>query len=876
MVRAGLKTMIRQAPGRVDDHPAGGARTSSSATSARYSRKIREWILTPRLEKALTKDQILGLYVNQIYFGHNRYGVEEAALFYFGKHAKDLERTARRRCSPAPCRARTASTRSRTWCGRRSGSATCSTRWRRTASSTEKLVARELEAARCRSRPGRRRRWAPTTPRRSAGCSSPATARRRCWHRRLRVRDRDGPEAPDVRRRRRCATGSRLLDHRMGYARPGRHARREAVRAARAADRQAHRRGGQAQAATRRSSPTSPGSPSSPKRRAPTPPRARGAEERPAEQAEDEAAALGGRGRWPDGLAQAARGGHPPRRVRHRGRRRQALGHGGPGRAAPRALVLHARLGPPARRRQVDRAAEEALRGGEAGRAGAGEESPGSPPRPRRSRPRSTRCPRCRAALIVDRPRDPARARDGRRLRLPPLGVQPRHPGASGSRARRSSRSSTPRRSTASSYTPLSMVNDAPEADPRSRRPARSGSRRTTSGRLRGADDPARGAHQVEEHRLGAADRGAHPAGGDRLRAPRRHPLGDARQPHPRARHRRGLDARDRQRLRHARTRSGGSPSRSSSSRCTDADGTVLEEHQAAFEETLPPAVAYLATSLMRSVVEEGTATAVKELNRPAAGKTGTASASTATPGSAATPRTSSPPRGSASTTTRASAAARPAAGPRCRSGSASCSAAQEGRPVRDFEVPPGVTMVRIDPVTGLLAGSSVPGRMEPFLDGTAADRRGAASRPGAPERLLHRDGRKARLVSAPRAGARRPLSLVRGARRDDARLDRGRRSARGRARGALRAARREARPRAGPDRGLGRRPGRRAPPRGADARRSRASPSAAPRPRRSTPPTRSRRSGSRGRPGRARSRGSRSRSRAACSTRAETCSAPG
>ncbi|MFT3706483.1 MAG: PBP1A family penicillin-binding protein [Archangium sp.] len=54
------------------------------------SRKIREWILTPRMEEALTKDEILNLYVNTIYFGHNRYGVEEAALFYFGKHAKDL------------------------------------------------------------------------------------------------------------------------------------------------------------------------------------------------------------------------------------------------------------------------------------------------------------------------------------------------------------------------------------------------------------------------------------------------------------------------------------------------------------------------------------------------------------------------------------------------------------------------------------------------------------------------------------------------------------------------------------------------------------------------------------------------------------------
>ncbi|MGV3625340.1 MAG: penicillin-binding protein 1A [Archangium sp.] len=54
------------------------------------SRKVREWILTPRMEAALSKDEILNLYVNTIYFGHNRYGVEEAALFYFGKHAKDL------------------------------------------------------------------------------------------------------------------------------------------------------------------------------------------------------------------------------------------------------------------------------------------------------------------------------------------------------------------------------------------------------------------------------------------------------------------------------------------------------------------------------------------------------------------------------------------------------------------------------------------------------------------------------------------------------------------------------------------------------------------------------------------------------------------
>ena len=54
------------------------------------SRKIREWILTPRMERALGKDQVLNLYVNTIYFGHSRYGIEEAALFYFGKHASQL------------------------------------------------------------------------------------------------------------------------------------------------------------------------------------------------------------------------------------------------------------------------------------------------------------------------------------------------------------------------------------------------------------------------------------------------------------------------------------------------------------------------------------------------------------------------------------------------------------------------------------------------------------------------------------------------------------------------------------------------------------------------------------------------------------------
>ncbi|HUH04983.1 MAG TPA: biosynthetic peptidoglycan transglycosylase, partial [Kofleriaceae bacterium] len=48
-------------------------------------RKFQEIILARRLEKKLTKQEILTLYLNQIYFGGGRYGVQEAARYYFGK-----------------------------------------------------------------------------------------------------------------------------------------------------------------------------------------------------------------------------------------------------------------------------------------------------------------------------------------------------------------------------------------------------------------------------------------------------------------------------------------------------------------------------------------------------------------------------------------------------------------------------------------------------------------------------------------------------------------------------------------------------------------------------------------------------------------------
>ncbi len=55
-----------------------------------YRRKARETILARRLEQHLTKDEIFGLYLNHIYLGHGRYGVEEASRYFFGKKTKEL------------------------------------------------------------------------------------------------------------------------------------------------------------------------------------------------------------------------------------------------------------------------------------------------------------------------------------------------------------------------------------------------------------------------------------------------------------------------------------------------------------------------------------------------------------------------------------------------------------------------------------------------------------------------------------------------------------------------------------------------------------------------------------------------------------------
>ena len=54
------------------------------------SRKLKEYKLTRMLEKKYTKNEIMELYLNSIYFGHSAFGIGNAASFYFGKTPEEL------------------------------------------------------------------------------------------------------------------------------------------------------------------------------------------------------------------------------------------------------------------------------------------------------------------------------------------------------------------------------------------------------------------------------------------------------------------------------------------------------------------------------------------------------------------------------------------------------------------------------------------------------------------------------------------------------------------------------------------------------------------------------------------------------------------
>ncbi len=91
MMRAAYKNLvsggIRQGASTITQQVARGFLLSAERT---FSRKIREIILAWQIEKNLTKDEILSLYLNHIYLGSGAYGVRAAAEVYFGKELEEI------------------------------------------------------------------------------------------------------------------------------------------------------------------------------------------------------------------------------------------------------------------------------------------------------------------------------------------------------------------------------------------------------------------------------------------------------------------------------------------------------------------------------------------------------------------------------------------------------------------------------------------------------------------------------------------------------------------------------------------------------------------------------------------------------------------
>src|SRR5882757_48518 len=92
IVRAGIND-IRNA----DKRPQGAstitqqvARNFLLSSELKFSRKIREMVLAMRIDNAFSKDQILELYLDEIFLGENSYGVAAAATNYFGKSLDEL------------------------------------------------------------------------------------------------------------------------------------------------------------------------------------------------------------------------------------------------------------------------------------------------------------------------------------------------------------------------------------------------------------------------------------------------------------------------------------------------------------------------------------------------------------------------------------------------------------------------------------------------------------------------------------------------------------------------------------------------------------------------------------------------------------------
>ena len=90
VVRAGLANVGRAKSQGASTITMQVARNVYLSSEKTFTRKIYEILLTFKLEHLLTKDQILEIYMNQIYLGNRAYGFAAAAETYFGKSLKDV------------------------------------------------------------------------------------------------------------------------------------------------------------------------------------------------------------------------------------------------------------------------------------------------------------------------------------------------------------------------------------------------------------------------------------------------------------------------------------------------------------------------------------------------------------------------------------------------------------------------------------------------------------------------------------------------------------------------------------------------------------------------------------------------------------------
>ena len=67
-----------------------GVRNAFDLQGVSYARKVREAVMAVKINQKYSKDEVMGFYLNTVYFGRGCYGIEAAAEAYFGKHASEL------------------------------------------------------------------------------------------------------------------------------------------------------------------------------------------------------------------------------------------------------------------------------------------------------------------------------------------------------------------------------------------------------------------------------------------------------------------------------------------------------------------------------------------------------------------------------------------------------------------------------------------------------------------------------------------------------------------------------------------------------------------------------------------------------------------